>query len=316
MAKCKGFNIPGDTLIYTFDDDWFLGVAYRRAATEAFPITHGSLPYEIIRRNKHDIPAHPDPETTENFRKCVRCCLGLPDEKKREFYDDKVKRGLRCGWLDDCIRRCLAFVRDYGIVPCWCPSGITVIPKEVVVEKGEEVVFDVLGCSEGKLEVSTGAGVVTHVTDCVNHSGAFSVRCSSVPGVYSGSVVDGGGCRGSFKIEIRDVELEFLFDVTTSMPRSCPGNSVCVDVHYPPLKGAGPGKLFYKFGPVDGDNAWMNEQWFLVDKGECVGPLVVNWKTMPNVEERRYSWTDCFGNEGRYYWVGAFFGKVYRRKEK
>jgi len=36
MAKVKDQNIPGDSLIYTFDDDWFFGQAYRRALTEAY----------------------------------------------------------------------------------------------------------------------------------------------------------------------------------------------------------------------------------------------------------------------------------------
>ena len=142
MAKTKGFDIEkyfsfngekisARTELYEYDDIFYLGVAYRRAATEAYPFCKGSRPYQATRRNKHDRPARPDRKTNEWFSRCVDCWNSLPDWKKQEnkcsgklakerYWEEKKATGVKCSYFDVFQRWCLWYWNQYNRCPPFC----------------------------------------------------------------------------------------------------------------------------------------------------------------------------------------------------
>jgi len=158
-----------------------------------------------VRRTKHDRPANPDPETTDAFGECLRCCMNLSDEEKEEWYRRKQEEGDRCSWLDKCVRACLATFYATGELPDWClpEKELIVRPKEVTVDADEVVNYSVENC-QGDITVDYGYGEVFDITPCVDGVASFKIKNWGIVGTHEGTVTDGKS-SDDFHVTVRGV---------------------------------------------------------------------------------------------------------------
>jgi len=237
MAKTKGFDIEkyfsfdgekisARTELYEYDDIFYLGVAYRRAATEAYPFCKGSRPYQAARKNRHDKPAKPAMDYADAFAKAVECCKGQlpfgkkpgpcnPKLSKDDWAEEKKDRGVKCSYFDVCIRETLRYFYKYKTWPSWCPDqkGYK-IPKEGWQWWGHTVSMFIDGNTFYSVAEMGGGGETITYGDVHAINGGKTNIYVCLP-------------QGSYKSDYYKVSLKWRTQVVLVPPGGCAGPFIC-----------------------------------------------------------------------------------------
>lgn len=261
-----------------------------------------------MRRTKHDRPANPDPETTDAFAECLRCCMNLSDEEKEEWYRRKQEEGDRCSWLDKCVRACLATFYATGELPDWClpEKELIVRPKEVTVDADEVVNYSVENC-QGDITVDYGYGEVFDITPCVDGVANFKVRNWGIVGTHEGTVTDGKS-SDNFYVTVRGVPecgpwYNFMYSVYGGAPTWWKeigktsgivvnnGNSYCYNFYGRRILMHLEAHTYSSASEIIS----VDECWQYLDPGQCFTPqmwhvTIIGWSAIRH-------WRDCGGNE-------------------
>ena len=282
MAKTKGFDIEkyfsfngekisARTELYEYDDIFYLGVAYRRAATEAYPFCKGSRPYQAARKNRHDKPARPDKTTNQWFSRCVDCWNSLPDWKKQEdkcsgklakerWWEEKKARGVKCSYFDVFQRYCLWYWDQYKRCPPFC-CDLEPNPAYIGLCCGQR----------GVVELTRPDGKIDRV----------SVSCGGTSSEYEFVYTDPDGYKACIRVSCVEPKPgkawgPFGTDIIwTTEPCPPPRDYTSILT----LKNTYNKKMWFWIEGCNGPGAIvsMPDQYFVLEPGQCLGPVSWTW---------------------------------------
>jgi len=284
VAKTKGFDIEkyfsfngekisARTELYEYDDIFYLGVAYRRAATEAYPFCRGSRPYQAARKNRHDKPARPDKTTNQWFSNCVDCWNSLPDwisqeDKcsgklaKERYWEEKKATGVKCSYFDVFQRKCLKYWSEYKRCPPFC-CDLEPNPASIGLCCGQSGVVK-LRRPDGKID-------------------KVPVSCGGFPGEYEFVYTDPDGYKACIIVSCSGPKpgKEWSgcgFDEiwTTEM---CPPPRDYTSILI--TRNNSNKRMWYKVGGTTSPTAivYFPEQYFMLEPGQCLGPVSWTWQS-------------------------------------
>jgi len=280
MAKTKGFDIEkyfsfngekisARTELYEYDDIFYLGVAYRRAATEAYPFCKGSRPYQATRRNKHDRPARPDRKTNEWFSRCVDCWNSLPDwisqedkcsgkKAKERYWEEKKATGVKCSYFDVFQRKCLKYWEQYNRCPPFC-CDLEPNPAYISLCCGQSGVVE-LKRPDGKID-------------------KVPVSCGGTPCEYEFVYTDPDGYKACIDVScVGPKPGKTWVAIGTNYVWWCDEDDLPASyTRYLQYASDFSEPRWFKV-QTSADVVALDEQYFLLYPGQCLGPVKWTWK--------------------------------------